>query len=93
MESMASRRKMLIEILNYGGFISGDSVSYLQCSGQLGGGVLILHGLYSVPELFRVSVAGSKFLLEKASLGFSNCLCITVSSFPEQLHITGAVRC
>ena len=44
-ESMASRRKMLIEILNYGGFISGDSVSYLQCSGQLGGGVLILHGL------------------------------------------------
>jgi hypothetical protein len=35
---MASRRKMLIEILNYGGFISGDSVSYLQCRGQLGGG-------------------------------------------------------
>ena len=37
MESMASCRKMLIEILNYSGFISGDSVSYLQCSGQLGG--------------------------------------------------------
>ena len=26
-ESMASRRKMLIEILNYRGFIGGDSVS------------------------------------------------------------------
>ena len=25
--------------------IGGDSVSYPQCSGQLGGGVLILHGL------------------------------------------------
>ena len=49
---MASHRKMLVEILNYSGFISGDSVSYLQCSGQLRGGVLILHGLYSVPELF-----------------------------------------
>ena len=51
-ESMASRRKMLIEILNYSGFISSDSVSSPQCSGQLGGGVLILQGLYSVPELF-----------------------------------------
>ena len=51
-KSMASRRKMLIEILNYSGFIGGDSVSYPQCSGQLGGGVLILNGLYSVPELF-----------------------------------------
>ena len=26
-ESLASRRKMLVEILNYSGFISGDSVS------------------------------------------------------------------
>jgi hypothetical protein len=26
-EGMASRRKMLIEILNYSGFIGGDSVS------------------------------------------------------------------
>ena len=26
-ESMASRREMLIEILNYSGFIGGDSVS------------------------------------------------------------------
>ena len=79
-ESMASHRKMLIEILNYSGFISGDRVSYPQCSRQLGGGVLILHGLYSVPELLRLCVAGSKFLLEKSSLGFSNCLCILVSS-------------
>ena len=44
-ESMASRRKMFIEILNYSGFIGGDSVSYPQCSRQLGGGVFILHGL------------------------------------------------
>ena len=51
-ESMASRRKMLIEILNYSGFIGGDRVSYPQCSGKLGGGVLIHHGLYSDPELF-----------------------------------------
>ena len=38
----------------------------------------------SVPELFGVCVAGSTFLLEKASLGFSNSLCILVSSFPEK---------
>ena len=31
---MASHRKMLIAILNYSGFISGDSGSYLQCSGS-----------------------------------------------------------
>ena len=41
-ESMASRIKMLIEILNYIGFIGGNSVSYLQCSGKPGGGALIL---------------------------------------------------
>ena len=44
---MASRREMLIEILDYCGFIGGDSVSQPQCSRQLGGGALILHGLYS----------------------------------------------
>ena len=48
---MASRRKMLIENLNYSGFIGSDSVSYPQCSGQLGGGVLILMD-FSVPERF-----------------------------------------
>jgi hypothetical protein len=32
---MANRRKMLVEILKYRGFISGDSVSLPQCSGQL----------------------------------------------------------
>jgi hypothetical protein len=79
---MASREKMLLEILNYSGFIGGDRVSYPQCSGQLGGGALILHGLYNVPEPFFVCVAGSKFLL-----------CILVSSFPKKLHFTGAVRC
>ena len=51
-ESMASRRKMLIEILMHSGFIGGDRVSYPQCGGQLGGRVIYLHGLYSVPELF-----------------------------------------
>ena len=45
----------------------------------------VLHGLYSAPTLFGVRTTGCKFLLEKASLGFSNCLCIMVSSFPEQL--------
>ena len=35
--------------------IGGDRVSYPQCSGQLGGGVLILHGLYSVPELLNAA--------------------------------------
>jgi hypothetical protein len=57
---------MLIEILDYRRSIGGDSVSYPQCSGQLGGGALVLHGLYSVPELFGISVTGSKFLFEKA---------------------------
>jgi hypothetical protein len=40
MESMASCRGMLVELLNYGGFIGGDSVSLPQCSGQLGGGAM-----------------------------------------------------
>ena len=42
---MAGRGKMLIEMIDYRRFINGDSVSYPQCSGQLGGGALILHGL------------------------------------------------
>ena len=42
--------KMLIEMIDYHGFIDGDTVSYPQCSVQLGGGALILHGLYSVPK-------------------------------------------
>ena len=86
---MASSRKMLIEIFNYGGFISGDSVSYLQCSGQLGGGALILHGHYSVPKPLGVCATGCTFLFEKASLCFPNCLCILVPNFPEKLHIAG----
>ena len=71
---MASRRIMLIEILNYSGFIGGDSVSYPQCSGQLGGGALILHGLYIVPKLLEISATGRKCLLEKASLSFPNLM-------------------
>ena len=34
-----------------------------------------------------------KFLFEKASLSFPNCLCILVPNFPEKLHIAGAIRC
>ena len=67
-ESMASHRKMHIAIVNYGGCISGDSVSYPQSSGQLGGGALILHGLYSVPELFELMDAN--FCLKKLALAF-----------------------
>ena len=54
-ESMASHRKMLIEMIDCRRFIGGDSVSYPQCSGQLRGGSLILHGLYSVPKLLGIS--------------------------------------
>ena len=57
-ESMASRRKMLLEILDYRGFIS---VSQSQRSGQLGEGILVLHGLYSVPKPFVISAAGCTF--------------------------------
>ena len=39
-------------------------------SSVLGGGVLILHGLYSVPELLGGRATGCKFLLEKAGLCF-----------------------
>ena len=88
---MASHRKMLIEILNYCRFIGGDSVSYPQCSGQLGGGALVVHGFLSVPELFEVCATGCKFLFEKASLCFPNCLCILVPNFPEKLNIVGAI--
>ena len=40
-----------------------DSVSYPQCSGQLGGGSLILHGLFSVPKLLGIGATGSKILV------------------------------
>jgi hypothetical protein len=43
-----------------------------ECSGQLEGGTLILHGFYSVPKLLGISVAGCKFLFKKASLCFPN---------------------
>ena len=69
---MASRGKILIEIIDYCRFIGGDRVSYPQCGGQLEVGALILHGLYSVPKLFGVRATGSKFLFEKASLSFPN---------------------
>ena len=66
-EIMASHRKMLIEMIDYRRFIGGDNVSY-----PLGGGALILYGLYSVPKLFGISATGCKFLFEKASLSFPN---------------------
>ena len=90
---MARRRKMLIEMIDYRRFIGDDSVSYPLCSGQLGGGALILHGLYSVSGNFGVCATGCKFLFEKASLCFPNCLCILVPNFSEKLHIVGAIRC
>ena len=40
--------------------------------------------------LFSVDFTGCKFLFEKASLFFPNCLCILVSNFPEKWHIAGA---
>ena len=42
----------------------------LSAVGNLGGGALVLHGLYSVPKPFGVSATGFKFLLEKACLCF-----------------------
>ena len=70
-ESMASRRKMLIEILNYSGFISGDRVSYPQCSGQLEGGALIFHGLYTVSQkLFEFVLQKANFCLKMLALAF-----------------------
>ena len=71
-ESMASSRETLFEILDYRGFVGSDSVSYPQCSGQLGGSALILHGLDSVPELFGARVTGCKVLLGKLRQAFSN---------------------
>ena len=70
MESMASCGKMLIEMIDYRRFISGDSVSYPQCSGQLGGGALFLHGLYSVPKLLGIGATGTNFCLKKLALAF-----------------------
>jgi hypothetical protein len=69
---MACRRKIIIEISDYRRFIGGDNVSYPQRSGQLGGGALILHGLYSVPKPFGVGATGYTFLFENASLSFPN---------------------
>ena len=42
-------------------------------------------------ELFGVCAAGGKFMFEKASLCFPNCLCILVPNFPTKLHIAGAI--
>ena len=52
-ESKASRVKMLIEILDYRGCVL--TVFPSQC---FLGGALILHGLYSVLEIFGVCATG-----------------------------------
>ena len=57
-------------MIDYHRFISGDSVSYPQCSGQLGGGALILYGLYSVPELMELVLQEANFCLKKLALAF-----------------------
>ena len=44
-------------------------------------------------NFFEVCAAGCKFMFEKASLCFPNCLCILVPKFLEKLHIAGAIRC
>ena len=73
-------------MIDYRKFISGDSVCYPQCSGQLEGGALILHGLYSVPKRFGINAARSTFLFEKAKLSFPNRLSVLVLDFPEKLN-------
>ena len=64
---MASSGKMLIEIVDYRRFIGGNSVSYPQCSGQLGGGVLG-HGLYSVLNFLELVLQEAHFCLKKLAL-------------------------
>jgi hypothetical protein len=44
-------------------------------------------------NFWGVCATGCKFLFEKASLVFPNCLCILVPNFPEKLHIVGAIQC
>ena len=61
---MASHRKMLIEILNYSAFISGDSVSYLQCSGSWEE-VLLL-----TMDFLEFVVRDALFCLKKLSFAF-----------------------
>jgi hypothetical protein len=57
-------------MIDYRRFIGGDSVSYPQCSGQLGGDALILHGLYSVPNLFELVLQEANLCLKKLALAF-----------------------
>ena len=67
---MASRREMRIEILDFRGFIGGDSVTQPQCSGQLGGAALVRQGLVSKNFLEIQLAIGCKFLFEKLAFAF-----------------------
>ena len=69
-KSMASHEKMLIEMIDYRRFIGGDSVSYPQCSRQMGGGALILHGRYSVQTFLELVLQEANFYLKKLVLAF-----------------------
>ena len=53
---------------------------------------MLLFSMDSVPEPFGISATGCKFLFEKASLCFPNCLCILAPNFPEKLHIAGTIQ-
>ena len=91
---MASSRKMLIEILDYRRFISGDSVSQPQCSGQLGVGALILYGLYSTlsQNFLEFVLQYAHFCLKKLVFAFLiNCQCILVPNLPERF--AGTIWC
>ena len=55
--------------------------------------VLLFSMNFTVSQNFLEFATGCKFLFEKASHSFPNCLCILVPNFPEKLHIPGAIRC
>ena len=67
-ESITSRRKMLIEIVNYRGFIGGDRVSYPQCSWEE---VFLFSMDFTVSQNFFVFVLQeANFCLKKLALAF-----------------------
>ena len=88
-ESMASLRKMLIEII-----VDLSVVTVFPSLSAVGSWEVLLFSMdFSVPEFFGVRATGCKFLFEKASLCFPNCVCLFVPNFTEKLHIVGAIRC
>ena len=65
---MASRRKMLIEILNDSGFISGDSVSNLSEVGSWEEVLLFSMDFTVSQNVLELELQDDKFLFVKASL-------------------------